>query len=172
MICATILIPELENRKQEHHKCGMVHKYKKLLSRSNRNWVPACVFLVFQLHCGCFIEKAEISVNGTRKTRSRNGSDTSVCEQKLEYQNCSSSHGGYLKIRTALRGWLLATHHKLEAVTKCYRRLQNGQTQSHGKNEFIQNLDLEKRREQQYAVQFFRPLETKFVHKSLAFMSG
>jgi len=32
------------------------------------------------------------------------------------------------QLQTAERGWLLATHHKLEAVTECYRRPQNGLT--------------------------------------------
>jgi hypothetical protein len=52
------------------------------------------------------------------------------------------------QLQTAEKGWLLATRRKLEAVTKCYRRPQNGQTLSHGKSEFIQNLDLKRRRKQ------------------------
>jgi hypothetical protein len=31
------------------------------------------------------------------------------------------------QLQTAERGWLLTTHHQLEAFTKCYRRPQNGQ---------------------------------------------
>ena len=63
-------------------------------------------------------------------------------------------HGEYLKIFLIISskqetGWLLVTPHELEAVRKRYRRPQNGQTPSHGKHKFIQNLDLKRRREKQ-----------------------